>query len=119
MMSLQERERVLSAYRGRAEQFSAIAAKRARRSSVIASSDATDRKVTETASVGLSAREVDVLTLLASGWSNGEVGARLFISEETVKTHVRHLLAKLHARNRAHAVALAFRRGLINDAESD
>jgi len=119
MMSLQERERVLSAYRVRAEQFNVIAAKRARRSSVIASSDATDREVMETASVGLSAREVDVLTLLASGWSNGEVGARLLISEETVKTHVSHLLGKLHARNRAHAVALGLRRGLITDIASD
>jgi len=122
MMSLQERERVLSAYRVRAEQFNVIAAKRARRSSVIASSYATDREVTETASVGLSAREVDVLTLIASGWSDGEVAARLFISEETVKTHVRHVLdvlAKLRARNRAHAVALGLRRGLITDAVSD
>ena len=118
MMSLQERERVLSAYRFRAEEFKVIAAKRARRSSVSASSDATDRAVTQTTSTGLSAREVDVLTLIASGWSNGEVAARLCISEETVKAHVSHVLAKLHARNRAHAVAFAIRRGLITDAAS-
>ena len=39
--------------------------------------------------------------------------ARLFLSEETVKSHVRHLLAKLQARSRAHAVAVGFRRGII------
>ena len=43
-----------------------------------------------------------------------EIGVRLFLSEETVKSHVRHLLAKLQARSRAHAVAVGFRRGLIN-----
>jgi len=42
-----------------------------------------------------------------------EIGQRLFLSEETVKSHVRHLLAKLQARSRAHAVAVGFRRGLI------
>jgi len=127
MMSLQERERMLSAYRVHAERFTAIAAKRARRSSVLASSDTADRPIMQEpsaelrpeTSAELSTREVDVLTLMASGRSNGEVGARLLISEETVKTHVRHVLAKLRARNRAHAVALAFRRGLITDVASD
>ena len=79
----------------------------------------TSAELRQETSAKLSARETAVLTLMASGWSNGEVGARLLISEETVKTHVRHVLAKLRARNRAHAVALGFRRGLINDAESD
>ena len=45
--------------------------------------------------------------------TNREIGQRLFLSEETVKSHVRHLLAKLQARSRAHAVAVGFRRGLI------
>jgi DNA-binding NarL/FixJ family response regulator len=44
---------------------------------------------------------------------NREIGERLFLSEETVKSHVRHLLAKLQARSRAHAVAVVFRRGII------
>ena len=43
----------------------------------------------------------------------GPLGERLFLSEETVKSHVRHLLAKLRARSRAHAVALGFQRGLL------
>ncbi len=60
-----------------------------------------------------SAREVQVLQLISEGLSNREVGARLFISEETVKSHVRHLLTKLQARSRAHAVTIGFRRSLV------
>jgi DNA-binding NarL/FixJ family response regulator len=58
-------------------------------------------------------REIQVLQLISDGLVNREIGVRLFLSEETVKSHVRHLLAKLHARSRAHAVAAGFRRGLI------
>jgi DNA-binding NarL/FixJ family response regulator len=58
-------------------------------------------------------REIEVLQLVADGLVNREIGQRLFLSEETVKSHVRHLLAKLQARSRAHAVAVGFRRGLI------
>jgi DNA-binding NarL/FixJ family response regulator len=58
-------------------------------------------------------REVQVLQLVSEGLVNREIGERLFLSEETVKSHVRHLLAKLQARSRAHAVAVGFRRGLI------
>jgi DNA-binding NarL/FixJ family response regulator len=59
------------------------------------------------------AREIEVLQLISEGLVNREIGHRLFLSEETVKSHVRHLLAKLQARSRAHAVAVGFRRGLI------
>jgi hypothetical protein len=48
------------------------------------------------------AREIEVLQLVADGLVNREIGQRLFLSEETVKSHVRHLLAKLQARSRAH-----------------
>ena len=119
MMSLQERERVLSAYRVHAAQFSAIATRRARGSSAPAGGATVGRAVGHEIPTCLSARELDVLTLVASGLSNGEVGGRLSIAEETVKTHVRHVLEKLQARNRAHAVALGFRRGLISAAASD
>jgi DNA-binding NarL/FixJ family response regulator len=60
------------------------------------------------------AREIEVLQLISDGLVNREIGVRLYLSEETVKSHVRHLLAKLQARSRAHAVAVGFRRGLIN-----
>jgi DNA-binding NarL/FixJ family response regulator len=59
------------------------------------------------------AREIEVLQLISDGLVNREIGQRLFLSEETVKSHVRHLLAKLQARSRAHAVSIGFRRGLI------
>ncbi len=58
-------------------------------------------------------REIEVLQLISDGLVNREIGTELFLSEETVKSHVRHLLAKLQARSRAHAVAIGFRRGLI------
>ena len=57
----------------------------------------------------LSEREREVLALLAKGLRNREIGERLFISESTVKTHVRHVLEKLQARNRAEAAAFAAR----------
>ena len=60
------------------------------------------------------AREIEVLQLVSDGLANREIGHRLFLSEETVKSHVRHLLAKLESRSRAHAVAVGFRRGLIS-----
>ena len=58
-------------------------------------------------------REIEVLQLISEGLVNREIGKMLFLSEETVKSHVRHLLAKLQARSRAHAVAVGFRRGLL------
>ena len=58
-------------------------------------------------------REIEVLQLISDGLVNREIGQRLYLSEETVKSHVRHLLAKLQARSMAHAVAIGFRRGLI------
>jgi DNA-binding CsgD family transcriptional regulator len=61
----------------------------------------------------LSPREREVLTLIADGHPNAEVAGRLCLSEETIKTHIRHLLAKLGARGRAHAVGIGFRQGLL------
>lgn len=61
----------------------------------------------------LSEREIKVLSLVATGKSNRELAAQLFISEETAKTHVRSILAKLGANDRTHAVTLALQRGII------
>lgn len=57
--------------------------------------------------------EIQILGLVAAGLSNTEVATRLFLSEDTIKTHLVNMRRKLHARNRAHAVAIAFQRGLL------
>lgn len=57
----------------------------------------------------LTAREVEVLSLVARGLRNHEIARTLFVADETVKTHLRHILAKLEANNRTHAVALWLR----------
>jgi DNA-binding NarL/FixJ family response regulator len=61
----------------------------------------------------LTAREVQVLEGMSHGRSNAEIGRDLFLSEDTVKTHARRLFKKLGASDRAHAVALGFRWGLV------
>src|SRR5215216_3464530 len=80
-----ERKEILSRYMDHSRRFEAVAARRANGSA-----------------------EVIPFTAPLK-----ELEQRLFLSEETVKSHVRHLLAKLQARSRAHAVAVGFRRGLI------
>ena len=74
----------------------------------VASSIATH--VSETA---LTDREIEVLGLIANGKSNKQIAYNLTINEETAKTHVKNILAKLHANDRTHAVTLALRRGII------
>ncbi|WP_223199565.1 response regulator transcription factor [Solihabitans fulvus] len=61
----------------------------------------------------LSRREYEVLQLIADGLENQAVAKKLFVSVETVRTHVKSILRKLRARDRTHAVALAFRAGLL------
>jgi DNA-binding NarL/FixJ family response regulator len=62
----------------------------------------------------LTGREREILQLLADGMSNADVAARLFISQETVKSHVRHILGKLEADTRTQAVAIALREAIID-----
>lgn len=62
----------------------------------------------------LSSREIDVLRLIASGNANKEIACRLSIAEETVKSHITNILAKLGANDRTHAVTLALKRGIID-----
>ena len=63
--------------------------------------------------LALTERELQVLRGMADGKSNAEIGRELYVSEDTVKTHARRLFRKLSARDRAHAVAAAFRAGLV------
>lgn len=62
----------------------------------------------------LSSRELEVLNCLSQGMTSSEIASHLFISENTVKTHVRHILDKLEAANRAEAVSKAIQLGIIH-----
>jgi len=61
----------------------------------------------------LTPREIDVLKHVAGGNRNRDIGERLFISEETVKVHIKHIMDKLGATDRTQAIAIAVRRGII------
>jgi DNA-binding NarL/FixJ family response regulator len=61
----------------------------------------------------LTSREIDVLRLIATGNANKEIAGQLFVAEETVKSHVTNILAKLGANDRTHAVTIGLKRGII------
>jgi DNA-binding NarL/FixJ family response regulator len=109
-MDAAQRNEILTRYREHSARFESVAA---RRDAVVAEVIPFTAPVQELGQEP-TAREIEVLQLISDGLVNREIGVRLFLSEETVKSHVRHLLAKLQARSRAHAVAVGFRRGLIN-----
>ena len=62
-------------------------------------------QVDEQTSLGLSAREIEVMSLIAGGHTNGEIAAHLFLAEKTVKNHVRRIYSKHGVQNRSAAIA--------------
>jgi DNA-binding NarL/FixJ family response regulator len=62
----------------------------------------------------LTQREIDVLRAVADGNRNRDIAEKLFISEETVKVHIKHIMEKLHASDRTDAVAIGVRRGILH-----
>jgi DNA-binding NarL/FixJ family response regulator len=109
-MDAAERREILSRYENHTRRFDELASRRRNGSGEVIPFTAPLRELEQEPTM----REVEVLQLISDGLVNREIGQRLFLSEETVKSHVRHLLAKLQARSRAHAVAVGFRRGIIN-----
>jgi DNA-binding NarL/FixJ family response regulator len=85
-----------------------------RTTSLIASRSATRQRQAEIFIPPLTAREADVLALVARGLSNPEIGQRLGVSLETVRTHVKHVYMKCNARDRAQAVIAAYESGLVH-----
>ena len=111
-MNAAERNEILSRYRDHTRRFEEVAANRRRTGNgggQVIPISAPLRQLEQEPTL----REIEVLQLISDGLVNREIGERLFLSEETVKSHVRHLLAKLQARSLAHAVAVGLRRGLI------
>jgi len=104
-----ERKEILSRYADHSRRFEEVAARRRTGTGEVIPFTGPLRELEQEPTM----REIEVLQLISDGLVNREIGQRLFLSEETVKSHVRHLLAKLQARSRAHAVAVGFRRGII------
>jgi DNA-binding CsgD family transcriptional regulator len=104
-----KRNEILERYGAHVERFDAMARDRRRRLGTAPRLAIVDPAPKS----GISVRELAVLELIADGMPNVEIATRLLISEETVKSHVRSVLAKLRAHNRAHAVAIGLGLGLI------
>jgi two-component system response regulator DevR len=108
-MNTTRREEILDRFREHASRFDSIAESRPRRAAEIIPIFPFPEEPIQP----LSTREGEVLQLIADGLTNREISTRLWISEETVKTHVRNILAKLRVASRAHAVAEGFRSGAV------
>ena len=81
---------------------------------IVTGSPARDRRPLAPLPAGLTRREAQVLSLIATVMSNTEIAAELAVSEGTVKSHINHLLAKIDARDRAQAVTFAYQHGLAH-----
>jgi DNA-binding NarL/FixJ family response regulator len=104
------RQEILVRYRARSREIEQSAARH--RYVERAAEEATWRQ--RWAELDLTKRELEVLQRIADGEPNREIAQQLHVSEETVKSHMRNIFARLQARSRAHAVAIALRHGLIS-----
>jgi len=112
-MDAAERREILTRYLDHVRHFNNVAARRNRSNIATAGEVVSLRSTRRRVEQEPTRRERQVLQLIADGLANREIAEQLHLSEETVKSHVRHLLGKLQARSRAHAVAVGFRRDLI------
>jgi DNA-binding NarL/FixJ family response regulator len=110
-MNATRRKEILEAYGRHARRFDRIASRRRQALPLepLVDPDAQPKDESEF----LSERQLEVLSLVAEGLSNPEICVRLDVGLETVKTHVLHILQRLNARTRAHAVAIGHKRGLL------
>jgi len=102
------RELIEGVFRGEAPLSGATAAKILKEFAAQASKDSETTAVSD-----LTPREKEVLQLLAAGLTNKEIGIRLDIAENTVKNHLKNILAKLHLQNRVQAATLAIQKGML------
>jgi ATP/maltotriose-dependent transcriptional regulator MalT len=110
-MNARRRKELLTAYAAHARRFDRIASRRRR--AVAPGALLAPDSAAPTESDCLSERQLEVLSLVAEGLSNREICQRLDVGLETVKTHVLHILGRLSARTRAHAVSIGHKRGLL------
>ena len=108
-MNATQRHQILARYREHAVRFETTAASRRPATGEVVPIFPRPAEPLQSPTV----RELEVLQLISEGFTNYEIAKRLFVVEETVKTHVRRILAKLQAVSRAHAVAVGFRSGLV------
>jgi DNA-binding NarL/FixJ family response regulator len=107
-MDAARRRTILAAYASHTRRFDEIASRRPDTASPIVADP-----VLAAGIESLSERQLEVLSLIAEGLSNNEICLQLDVTLETVKTHVLHVLQRLNARSRAHAVSIGHRHGLL------
>jgi len=116
-MDASRREQILRTYSNHTRRFDEIAARSLRSTGLFVECETPTDPVCEPPAPRhrdlLSGRELEVLSLLAWGYSNQEISSKLRITLETVKSHVHHILGRLNAHNRAHAVGLGYEHGLL------
>jgi DNA-binding NarL/FixJ family response regulator len=112
-MEAARRDEILSRYADHARRFDELASRRQPESRGHDSDLVSVQQRRREAERAPRVRELQMLGFIAEGLTNREISRQLYLSEETVKSHIRGLLIALPARSRAHAVAIGFRRGLL------